>query len=115
MSVTVSGPLLVFLLVLVVQRVIELVISARNARVVRSRGARLVAGDPFGWIVAICRCSHGMQAAISSGAGVRFPGGRHFRMFAMKTWLRSIPNFFSVFVSSWPARPTNGSPCRSSS
>ena len=39
----------------------------------------------FGLTNAIWRRRYGMQTAISSGVGVRFCGGRHLMMFAMKT------------------------------
>src|SRR5436309_7669071 len=58
------------------------------------------------------RC--GSQAAISSGCGSRFPGGRHLRTLAMKTSSRAIPISVRSFSSSLPAAPTNGTPCWSS-
>ena len=36
-----------------------------------------------GRIAAICALRNGSQAAISSGSGSRFPGGRHFTTLAM--------------------------------
>jgi hypothetical protein len=37
----------------------------------------------IGWMSDTCSISHGVHASISSGWGSRFPGGRHFTMFAM--------------------------------
>ena len=53
--------------------------------------------------------------ALPPGFGSRLFGGRHFRMFAMKTSSRANPSARIIALSSCPARPTNGSPCRSSS
>ena len=56
------------------------------------------------------RSSHGAHASISSGCGSRLPGGRHFTTLAMYTSARVSPMPSISCVSSWPARPTNGSP-----
>src|SRR5262249_42586589 len=69
---------------------------------------------PGGSISASRRSSHGAHASISSGCGSRLPGGRHFTTFAMYTSSRVKPIPSMSWVSSWPARPTNGSPFRSS-
>ena len=45
----------------------------------------------FGSISSICRKRCGSHAAISSGSGSRFPGGRHLRTFATKTSARVSP------------------------
>src|SRR3954468_21869479 len=68
----------------------------------------------FGRISSTCfhRCPS--QAWISSGSGSRFPGGRHFRTFATNTSLRVSPIPKSSLSSSFPAWPTNGTPCLSS-
>ena len=68
-----------------------------------------------GSISSIWRSRYGQQASISSGCGSRLPGGRDLRMLAMKTSSRRSPISPSSWVSSCPARPTNGSPWRSSS
>ena len=60
------------------------------------------------------RWRYGAQAAISSGCGSRLSGGRHLTMFVMKTSSRLQPSGARNFVSSAPARPTNGRPSRSS-
>ena len=49
------------------------------------------------------------------GPGSRLPGGRHFKTFAMYTCSRGNPMASSMELSSCPARPTKGSPRRSSS
>ena len=54
-------------------------------------------------------------ARLSRGAGSRLPGGRHFKTLAMYTCSRSRPMARSMEFSNWPARPTKGSPWRSSS
>ncbi len=58
---------------------------------------------------------YGRQRDTSSGFGSRLPGGRHLRMLAMNTVSRGRPMASSMALSNWPARPTNGSPWRSSS
>ena len=63
-----------------------------------------------GRISASWRSSHGAHASISSGCGSRLPGGRHFTTFAMYTSARVSPMPSMSWVSSCPARPTNGSP-----
>ena len=68
----------------------------------------------FGSISSILRWRNGLQASISSGCGSRLPGGRDWSTFAMNTSSRDMPISSRSFVSSWPARPTNGSPCWSS-
>lgn len=56
------------------------------------------------------------QACFSSSLGSRSPGGRHFKVFVMYTFLRGTQNPFSIiFVSSFPASPTKGNPSLSSS
>ena len=55
-----------------------------------------------------------MQASCSSSCGSLFPGGRHLTIFAMYTFSRSSPIDASILSSSFPAGPTNGSPCKSS-
>ena len=37
----------------------------------------------MGFTKPICASRYGRQLAISAGSGFRFPGGRHFRTFAM--------------------------------
>ena len=69
----------------------------------------------FGLSSAIWFDRYGRQRDTSSGFGSRLPGGRHLRMLAMNTVSRGRPMASSIALSSWPARPTNGSPCRSSS
>ena len=69
-----------------------------------------------GWMMASWASRYSRQAAASTGSGVRLPGGRHLRMFRMYTsWRRSFMPLTMMLVRSWPARPTNGSPWRSSS
>src|ERR1035437_496726 len=52
----------------------------------------------------------------SSGVGVLFPGGRHFRVLRINTSLsRSNPHDFRMFVRSVPDFPQNGTPWRFSS
>ena len=63
-----------------------------------------------GRISASWRSSHGAHASISSGCGSRLPGGRHFTTLAMYTSSRVRPMPSMSWVSSCPARPTNGSP-----
>ncbi len=56
------------------------------------------------------------SSATSSGVGSRLPGGRHLSTLAMYTVSRGRARCArSIELSSWPARPTNGSPWRSSS
>src|ERR1700743_2783554 len=69
----------------------------------------------FGFNNAICRSRKGMHSAASAGFGSRLPGGRHFKTFAMYTCSRGKPMASSMELSNCPARPTNGSPLRSSS
>ena len=57
----------------------------------------------------------GEQDAISSAAGVRLFGGRHLSTLQMNTSSRFSPMAMIILVSSCPARPTNASPCWSSS
>src|SRR6266545_2322447 len=68
----------------------------------------------FGWISSICFHRWLSQAWISSGSGSRLPGGRHFNVFATNTSLRVSPIPASSVSSSFPACPTNGTPCLSS-
>ena len=63
----------------------------------------------------------GSQRASSAGSGLRFPGGRHFNVLAMKTCrcggLRRRASNCSarnMLSRSWPDLPTKGSPRRSS-
>ena len=58
---------------------------------------------------------YGRQLAISSGCGVRLFGGRHLIVFKMYTSDRFKPHAAMILSSNWPAAPTNGTPCRSSS
>jgi len=51
----------------------------------------------------------------SVGFGSAMPGGRHFKTFAMYTCSRANPTARSMELRSCPARPTKGSPWRSSS
>ena len=69
----------------------------------------------FGLSSAIWFDRYGRQFETSAGFGSRLPGGRHLRMLAMNTVSRGRPMASSIALSNWPARPTNGSPCRSSS
>ena len=75
----------------------------------------------LGWIILICSIRYGRQVCISTGVGARLPDepcgmlGRHFKMLAMYTSPRANPIVSIILVSNWPARPTNGSPCASSS
>ena len=69
----------------------------------------------FGFITLNCFFRYGMQVSISSGSGVRFPGGRHFTTFPIKTSSLSKFIALSISVRSCPALPTNGRPCLSSS
>jgi hypothetical protein len=39
-----------------------------------------IATMTFGSIAASCSCKYGMHVSISTGVGVRLPGGRHFTM-----------------------------------
>ena len=55
-----------------------------------------------------------MQAAISSGAGSRFSGGRHFTTFSTNTSSRVRPVSPRRRSRSFPAAPTNGRPTASS-
>jgi hypothetical protein len=54
------------------------------------------------------------RSACSCGVGVRLPGGRQNTVLVTKA-RSSTPAALSMRSSSWPARPTNGAPCRSSS
>ncbi|KAG1373550.1 hypothetical protein G6F59_018487 [Rhizopus arrhizus] len=68
-----------------------------------------------GFSKAICRIRYGLQAAISSGLGLRLPGGRHLITLVMNTSVsRLMPTAASMASSNWPDRPTKGWPCRSS-
>ena len=73
------------------------------------RAPRSLRCDASSW-----RIKYGEHVLISSGSGNRFSGGRHLP--------RCDVNFFSLkshrfdhCVSNFPARPTNGRPCASSS
>ncbi len=69
----------------------------------------------FGCTNSTCRRRKGSHCAISSGSGLRLPGGRHFSTLAMKTLSRRFrPSARSMLSRSLPAWPTKGSPCRSS-
>ena len=81
------------------------VCAATRPRQQISRGCRM----------ASCRFRCGSQACTSAAWGSRLLGGRHFRMLQMKTSSRAKPMAARILVSSWPLRPTKGSPCRSSS
>src|SRR5439155_6410227 len=63
----------------------------------------------------ICFQRYGSHASTSSGFGSRLFGGRDFRMFAIYTSSRLKSIAASILLRSCPARPTNGSPCLSSS
>src|SRR4051812_17046696 len=63
---------------------------------------------------AICASRYGQHDSISSGSGSRLPGGRHFTTLAMYTSARVRPMPSIRLVRRRPARPTNGSPVRSS-
>src|SRR5919201_3346904 len=67
-----------------------------------------------GQISSILRHRCPSQASISSGIGSRLPGGRHFNTFATKTSERVSPIPASNWSRSFPAAPTNGTPCWSS-
>ena len=54
----------------------------------------------FGSISSIFLWRNGLQASISSGWGSRFPGGRDWRTFAMKTSSRASPISSSSLFSS---------------
>ncbi len=60
------------------------------------------------------RRRNGAQAAISSGSGSRFSGGRHFTTLVMKTSSRRQPIEPRRRTRRSPARPTKGRPSRSS-
>src|SRR5215211_1327905 len=68
----------------------------------------------FGSISSICFQRWPSHAWISSGSGSRLPGGRHFNTLTTNTSPRSRPIPASSLSSSFPAWPTNGSPCLSS-
>src|SRR5579862_381334 len=68
-----------------------------------------------GEINSSCSVRNGEHAAISSGSGVRLFGGRHLTVLQMYTSSRFNPIAPMILLSNWPARPTNGSPCKSSS
>ena len=67
-----------------------------------------------GSTIAIWRSRKGVQAAISSGWGSRFPGGRHLTTLAMWTVSRESPAAPSNWSRKRPAGPTKGTPCSSS-
>src|SRR3989442_348913 len=70
----------------------------------------------LGWITLSLSARNGAQAASSSASGLRLPGGRHKTALVIKASVsRERFTDASIFVSSCPARPTNGSPCASSS
>src|SRR5437763_12019643 len=68
----------------------------------------------FGWISSTCFQRWLSQAWISAVGGPRCPGGGHFSTCATKTALRLRPIPASSLSSSFPAWPTNGTPCLSS-
>src|SRR5881396_98837 len=57
----------------------------------------------------------GMIRRQQFSSGWRFSGGRHFTTLQMYTSLRWRPMASIIWVSSFPARPTKGNPCASSS
>ncbi len=52
----------------------------------------------------------GLAGLDLKGWGSRLPGGRLFSTLAMKTSSRESPISSSIWLSSWPARPTKGKP-----
>lgn len=68
-----------------------------------------------GRTAAICASRYGRHAAISSGWGSLFWGGRHFTQLAMKHCARVSPMGGSHVSRYWPAAPTKGRPEASSS
>ena len=62
----------------------------------------------------ICRSRKGPHCSVSAGSGSRLSGGRHLTVLVMNTSSRESPRAKSMELSSRPARPTKGSPCRSS-
>src|SRR4051794_40002100 len=68
----------------------------------------------FGLISSTWRKRYGSHASFSSGTGSRLPGGRHLSTLQTKTSARVRPIPARSLSSSFPAWPTNGSPCLSS-
>src|SRR4051812_21975378 len=68
----------------------------------------------FGRISSTWRKRYGSQASFSSGTGSRLPGGRHLSTLQTNTSARVSPMPASSPSSSFPAWPTNGTPCLSS-
>ena len=54
---------------------------------------------------------YGSHRSISSGSGLRLPGGRHFKILQIKTSSRFNPIASSILFRNCPALPTKGSPC----
>src|SRR5436305_1099243 len=68
----------------------------------------------FGRISSTWRKRYGSHASFSSGTGSRLPGGRHLSTLQTNTCERSRPIPARSLSSSFPAWPTNGTPCLSS-
>src|SRR5881275_2190179 len=68
----------------------------------------------FGRISSTWRKRYGSHVSFSSGTGSRLPGGRHLSTLQTKTSARVRPIPASSLSSSFPAWPTNGTPCLSS-
>lgn len=68
----------------------------------------------FGFMTVICLSRKGVHVWISAGAGSRLFGGRHFRMFPMKTCALETPASVNSVSKNFPAAPTNGLPFTSS-
>src|SRR6056297_307591 len=69
----------------------------------------------FGFTMRICCSRVSALARVSSGRGLRLPGGLRLTRFVMYTSSRCRPTLSRIRSRSWPARPTNGRPLRSSS
>ena len=69
----------------------------------------------LGFRISIWESRYSRHAAFSSGSGLRLCGGRHFIVLQMYIFsFLEKPTHSKILSKSWPERPTNGEPCKSS-